>query len=160
MKKTLMATLAVPAAVVVLGIVGAGPIGAQTTIPQQEVAVLTVTKTVVGTAPTGTEFTLHLTCTGRIVDGKPATNVTDYDEDMTFGATGGSKDFEFTDQSDCVVTETDDGGADSSTGPVDVAIDQPVDYAAEITNTFDPAITTTTAAAAAAAVAATAAFTG
>ena len=58
------------------------------------------------------------------------------------------------------LTETDDGGADSSSGPVEVAIEDPIAYEAEIVNTFVAAETTTTAAAAAEAVEAVAAFTG
>ena len=41
------------------------------------------------------------------------------------------------------VTEVDDGGALSSSGPVSVSITQPIAYSAEIVNTF--ATTTTTA---------------
>ena len=165
MKKTLAMKLAVPAAIAVLGVLGASPIGAQTdTTISQEVATLTVTKTVVGTAPTDAQFTLHLSCTAgdQILDGEghlSAVPTTEYDQDITFGSTGGSEQFLFDGPSLCEVTETDDGGADSSTGPVEVAIENPIEYSAEITNTFDPGTTTSTAAAAAA-VQATAAFTG
>ena len=159
MKNTLWMKVAAPAAVVTLGLLGAAPVAAQTTVPPSEVAVLTVTKTVDGTAPADAEFTLHITCAAS-EDGEAVTQATDYDQDITFGSTGGSQDFEFTGPSLCEVTEVDDGGADSSTGPVDVDITQPIAYSAEIVNTFDPAVTTTTAAAAAAAVEATAAFTG
>ncbi len=160
MKNTLWMKVAAPAAVVTLGLLGATPVAAQTTVPPSEVAVLTVTKTVAGTAPTDAEFTLHLTCTPEELDGAAQTNVAAYDEDITFGSTGGSEDFTFTSASLCEVTEVDDGGADSSTGPVNVDILEPIAYSAEITNTFDPATTSTTAAAAAEAVEATAAFTG
>lgn len=159
MKNTLWMKVAAPAAVVALGLLGAVPASAQTTVPPSEVAVLTVTKTVVGTAPADAEFTLHLTCTPAEIDGEAETKVNAYDEDITFGPTGGSEDFEFTSQSVCELTEVDDGGADSSTGPVNVDILEPIAYDAEIVNTFDP-MTTSTTAAAAAAVEATAAFTG
>ena len=65
----------------------------------------------------------------------------------------------FSGPSDCTVTETDDGGANANSGPVDVAILAPISYDAEIINTFDPTPTTAPAAEAAA-VAATPAFTG
>ena len=161
MRTTLAMKLAVPAAIAVLGVLGASPIGAQSppTTVQQEVANLTVTKTVVGTAPSTAQFTLHITCSGSSITVE--SQVTDYDEDMTFGPTGGSKLFVFTGPSLCTITETDDGGANSSSGPVQVSIESPIDYSAEITNTFDPVVTPTTApAAAAAAVQTTATFTG
>jgi hypothetical protein len=158
MKKTLAIKFAVPVAVAIMGVLGASPIGAQTatTEPAEEVAVLTVTKTVDGTAPTDAEFTLHITCNSED-DLEVETRAVDYDEDITFGSTGGSEDFAFTGPSECEVTEVDDGGALSSSGPVSVSITQPIAYSAEIVNTF---ATTTTTAAAAAAVEATAAFTG
>ena len=70
MKKTLAIKFAVPVAVAIIGVLGASPIGAQTatTEPAEEVAVLTVTKTVDGTAPTDAEFTLHITCTATRID--------------------------------------------------------------------------------------------
>ncbi|MGZ4693704.1 MAG: hypothetical protein ACXWA3_08750 [Acidimicrobiales bacterium] len=162
MKNALALKVAVPVAVVALGLLGAAPISAQTTVPPSEEAVLTVTKSVVGTAPTDAQFTLHITCNSNSnTDSEPETQAVDYDEDMTFGSTGGSKDFVFFGPSQCEVTETDSGGADSSTGPVQVAVESPIAYSAEIVNTFDPAVTTTTAPAAPApAVEATAAFTG
>ena len=73
----------------------------------------------------------------------------------------------FTGLSQCTVTETDNGGADSSTGPVNVDIVRPITYDATIVNTFAATPTTPTSAtpttaapAAAAAVTATPAFTG
>ena len=87
-----------------------------------------------------------------------------FDEDITFGPTGGSEDFEFFNSAVCTITEIDDGGADTSTGPVEVLIDEPTFFDAEIVNTFDvaPATTTETTAPApaAAAVVAAPAFTG
>ena len=126
-------------------------------------ATLTVTKAVVGTPPAGTSFTLHILC-GSIESapsGALGSTATAYDEDIPFGAAGGSKDYVFTGPSSCTITETDAGGATSSTGPVTVAILAPTDYSATITNTFVAPVTTTTApAAAAAAVQAAPAFTG
>jgi hypothetical protein len=159
MKQTMATKFAVPVAVLALGLLGAAPVGAQTTtVP--EVATLTVTKTVVGTPPAGTTFTLHISCAGdsEQVEGMSGQAV-DYDQDIPFTAAGGSVDFVFTGPSACEITETDDGGATSSSGSVEVAILEPIDYAAEITNTFaDPA--TTAPAAEAAAVEAAPAFTG
>ena len=143
-----------------------------------ETATLTVTKTVVGTAPADAEFVINVFCEsdrggGEVIvdelvplgDGPAVV----YDEDITFGPTGGSEDFTFFDAAICTITEIDDGGADSSTGPVEVFISDPELFAAEIVNTFDdapattlPGETTTTMAPAAAAAAVTAAptFTG
>jgi hypothetical protein len=154
-----------------IGVLGAVPAGAQTTVPTQ-LDTLTVTKTVVGRPPAGTTFVLHINCIGQAVQMQPGKQqglhgqggaIPVFDEDITFGASGGSKDYVFNNPAQCVVTETNDGGADSSTGPVTVDIAEPTHYSAVITNTFDPAATTTTApapAAAAAAVQATPAFTG
>lgn len=161
MKNALALKVAVPVAVAALALLGAAPISAQTTVPPSEGAVLTVTKTVVGTAPTDAQFVLHITCNSSTLNSGPQTQAVDYDEDITFGPTGGSKEFEFFGPSLCEITETADGGADSSTGPVEVAIESPILYSAEIVNTFDPAVsTTTTPAAPAPAVQAVAAFTG
>jgi len=164
MNKMLGIKAAVATAALGLGLFAAVPAGAQTdTTIGGEVAVLTVTKTVDGTAPADTSFTLHITCTGRdtgpTIVGKLGGQATDYDEDIVFGATGGSHDYVFSGPSDCTVTETDDGGADASSGPVDVAILAPTSYDAEIINTFDP-VPTTAPPAQEAAVEAAPAFTG
>lgn len=59
------------------------------------------------------------------------------------------------------MTEVDDGGADSSTGPIVVVIDSDARLTAEIVNTFDPDPTRTAAPIPAAeAVVAVPAFTG
>jgi hypothetical protein len=160
MKNALALKVAVPVAVTALALLSAAPIGAQTIPPQEEVATLTITKTVVGTAPADAQFTLHLSCSG--VDDDVERQATDYDEDIVFGATGGSQDFTFTGPSECEVTEVDDGGATSSSGAVQVAIENPISYEAEIVNTFvdGESTTSSTAAPAAEAVEATASFTG
>jgi len=166
MTSKLLSRLAVAAAAIALavGLLGAAPSGAQTatTLPA-EVATLTVTKAVVGTPPAGTTFTLHILCapTDSARQGGLGSTATAYDEDIPFGAAGGSKDYIFTGPSRCTITETNAGGATSSTGPVTVAILGPTNYSATITNTFvAPATTTTAPAAAAAAVQAAPAFTG
>src|SRR5690348_14712465 len=104
MKKTLAMKLAVPAAVAVLGVLGASPIGAQSppTTTTDEVAVLTVTKTVVGAAPADASFTLHISCSGLDQE-DVQTQVTDYDQDINFGSTGGNQEFVFTGPSHCEV---------------------------------------------------------
>ena len=161
MKTTMIQRFAAPATVLALGLLGAAPVAAQTTtIP--ELATLTVTKTVVGTPPPGTTFMLHLTCVGIERPSAVDSNIPQavaYDEDIEFGPAGGSKDFEFTGGSSCDVTETDDGGATSNSGPVNVVIDSPTEFNAEITNTF-VAATTAAPPAAVAAVAAAPTFTG
>jgi hypothetical protein len=164
MTKTLVSRFAVATAALGLGLglLGAAPSGAQTTTVPNEVATLTVTKAVVGTAPAGTTFTLHILCNSTVqsLAGSLQGQAVDYDEDIPFGATGGSQDFVFGGPSSCTITETADGGADSSTGPVTVDITDPIQFNATITNTFNAVATTTTEAPAAAAVQATPAFTG
>jgi hypothetical protein len=160
MNNTLWMKVAAPAAVVTLGLLGAAPVAAQTTVPPSETAVLTVTKTVDGTAPADAEFVLHIRCLSDQDEEGAAPRAVDYDEDITFGSTGGSEEFEFFDVSSCEITEVDDGGADSNSGPVSIDILEPIAYSAEIINTFDPAVSTTSTAAPAPAVEATAAFTG
>jgi hypothetical protein len=162
MNKTLATKIALPAAVLALGLVGAAPVAAQTTTIPSELATLTVTKTVFGTPPAGTTFVLHLTCVSSPLNAgnvSKSAQLADYDEDMTFGAAGGSKNFTFNRESTCDVTETDDGGATSSSGPVHVVINNPTQFNATITNTFVEA-TTTAPPAAWAAVEAKPAFTG
>jgi len=165
MNLSLTTKLSVALAAVGLGLLGAVPAGAQTTSTVPETATLTVTKTVVGDPPAGTTFTLHITCTdanegaGSLGGDNILPVGTVYDEDIPFGISGGSKDFVFLGPSQCDVTETDDGGALSNSGPVSVDILDPILYQAEITNTF-AAVTTTAPPAAAAAVQATPAFTG
>ena len=162
----LVTKISVVAAAVGMSVLAAAPAGAvsvDTTMPR-EAATLTVTKTVVGTPPTGTTFVLHIRCVDGPRSMKRATPqggaVPLYDEDVNFGAKGGSRDFTFGQAASCVVTETDDGGANSKSGPVTVEILKPTTYSAVITNTFDPIVTTTTPAKAAAAVQAAPAFTG
>lgn len=131
----------------------AGPSGAG----ERETATLTVTKTVVGTAPADAEFVIHVYCEREPIGpidtipievvpvafgpaGVPPTVV--YDEEITFGPTGGDENFVFTSAAVCTITEVEDGGATSSTGPVTVNIDEPTLFDAEIVNTFAAAPTT------------------
>ena len=170
-------SIAVVAFAVVL--VGSALIASPAGAGEGETATLTVTKTVVGTAPADAEFVINVFCeSDRIPDtipdgggiielNAPQGSPIIYDEDITFGPTGGSEDFIFFNSAVCTITEIDDGGADSSSGPVEVFIDEPSVFDAEIVNTFDaapvttvPGETTTTMAPAAAAVTAAPTFTG
>jgi hypothetical protein len=161
----LVTKISVVAAAVGMSLLAAAPAGAVSvgTIPTQ-VATLTVTKTVVGTPPANTTFVLHLRCVPSmppVADVSPLGGAAPvYDEDVNFGAAGGSQDFPFHNPAVCTLTETNDGGANSSTGPVTVDIIHPTLYHAAITNTFDPIVTTTTPAKAAPAVETAPAFTG
>jgi hypothetical protein len=162
----LVTKISVVAAAVGMSLLAAAPAGAEnvgTTIPLR-VATLTVTKTVVGTPPANTTFVLHLRCVTSL---PPVTDLSPlggdppvYDEDIDFGAVGGSKDFTFAARAHCSITETKDGGASSSSGPVSIDITGPSRFSAVITNTFDPIVTTTTLAKAAPAVETAPAFTG
>jgi hypothetical protein len=155
------------------GLVLAGPAGAG----DLATATLTVNKVVVGTAPTDAEFTINVYCESE--EETPDTTLdlelelrgfapsgieeVVYDEDITFGADGGSEDFTFFGPAVCEITEIDDGGASSSTGPVTVFIEDPTEYEATITNTFvspDTLVPTTSTTRAAVAAVATPRFTG
>lgn len=99
---------------------------------------LTVEKVVEGDAPDGAAFAIEADC-----DGGDA-----FSEELEFGAEGGSAEVFVYVSSVCEVTETDDGGADSSEvegGTADFEAD-PIDLTATVTNTFDatPDTTTTT----------------
>jgi len=121
MKLSVLTKISIGAAIVGIGVLSAMPAGAQTetTLPA-ETATLTVTKAVVGTPPPGTTFTLHILCTGpsdtpgTVIQGASglatAKDVTVYDEDIPFGADGGSVDFTFFNVARCAITETNDGG--------------------------------------------------
>jgi hypothetical protein len=143
-------------------------IGALTALPVASGvnATLTVTKTVEGTPPADAEFVINVLCVE--VD---AMNGAVVDEDITFGADGGSEEFAFPAGGlQCEITEIDDGGADEVSGEGQVAIEQTISYEAEIVNTFTDDRSTTvvptteapaaTAAAAAGAVRAAPSFTG
>jgi hypothetical protein len=175
--------MAVGIVVVAVAAMGAAPSAAQTTsttlppdtLPPPPIisATLTVTKAVVGVAPPDATFVLHVFCPGiepnpsaaPSTDGplRPATPVLWYDEDLTFGATGGSTVLPFPAfiGATCTVTETQNGGAISTSPPVQLAIGAG-SYTATITNTFGPSpdTTTTTPAASATAVNASPVLTG
>ncbi len=145
--KRILATGIVGIVLVGGSVVFAGPASAG-----REMATLTVVKTVDGTAPADAEFVINVFCEDELPNGTvPIDEVIRiqgdgvvYDEDITFGPTGGDEDFDFFGPARCTITEIDDGGADSSTGPVDVFLEDPTSYEAEIVNTFDPEPTTTT----------------
>lgn len=123
---------------------GVVPAGAQ-----GETATLTVTKAVVGPVPSDAHFVIHVLCTDArptetpiSVVNVPAAARVVYDEDVTFGPSGGSKDFTFLRAADCTVTETNNGGATSTTGGGGIGITRPTTYQSVITNTFVATATT------------------
>ncbi len=122
---TSVAVALVASTFLVVGSVGAGV----------EEATLTVTKTVVGTPPPGATFLVNVSC--EVLEAEPI------DEDIEFGPSGGSTVMGIPGPALCTVTEVDNGGADSSTGPIEVLIDAPTNFDAEIVNTFDPEPTPT-----------------
>jgi hypothetical protein len=96
---------------------------------------LVVTKTVVGDAPADADFTVHVACDDDSVN-----------EDVHFGATGGTKTYsDLVAGINCTVEETDSAGASSvAYSPVDVStngieIVAETDNNVTVTNTFDPA---------------------
>ncbi len=130
MKKLFIGT-SIAVALVASSFLAVGSVGAGV-----DTATLTVTKTVVGTPPPGATFVVNVYC--EFEEGDPETM------DIEFGPSGGSEDVLFSDEALCTVTEVDNGGADSSTGPIEVLIDAPTSFEAEIVNTFDPEPTPTT----------------
>ena len=94
---------------------------------------LTVEKVVDGTAPAGTTFAIEADCFSE--SGDPY----DFTEDLEFPAEGGSQAVILYGGAVCTTSETDDGGADSSTvdtpetdfGPA------PVDLTSTVTNVFE-----------------------
>ena len=63
--------------------------------------------------------------------------LSDYDVDLAFGATGGTKYVYFDEASECLITEPADGGATSTTiAPAEIINDAPKAYASTVTNTF------------------------
>ncbi len=106
---------------------------------------LDVTKVVEGDAPEGTEFVIRVAC-----EGSDADDVGPYD--LAFDTDGGTNRVWFSDTHECELTETDDGGAESTTivsedcalGPQEVAgngaesvvIVEPVRCDATVTNVF------------------------
>jgi hypothetical protein len=155
--------------------VGAGLVAVAPPVSAGEgTATLTVIKTVEGTPPADAEFVLNVFCVNVDTEGtEPVDELTPaglqeivYDEDITFGPDGGEEDFVFTRPAECTITETEDGGADEViNGEIEIAIEDPTLYDAEITNVFSEVVTTTTTAAptttaVAAAAAATPRFTG
>ena len=172
--------LAVVALSALIGIVSTTPASAG-----DGPAELEVTKVVEGTAPADAEFVIRVDCvraqvptSATALPGTPAadrgpappSDNPPFVVDLTYGAEGGTQSVAVGERAECTITEIDNGGADSNTGPVQVSIEDPISYPASITNTFDPEPTTTTeaptttaaptTAAAAAAVAQAPTFTG
>ena len=145
--------LAVVALSALIGIVSTTPVSAG------GAADLEVTKVVEGTAPADAEFIIRVDCaraqvptSSTAVPGAPAadrgpappSDNPPFVVDLTFGAEGGTQTVLVGEQAECTITEIDNGGADSNTGPVQVSVDELISYPASITNTFDPEPTTTT----------------
>jgi hypothetical protein len=101
----------------VLGITALVGVGAFATLTagaqETGVAPLTVSKVVVGTIPAGTTFTVTVDCEGNIFgpDGNQATIVFDAQGNVV----SGDATTVFGDPGDCTVTETQNGGAESTT---------------------------------------------
>jgi hypothetical protein len=157
--------------VVVAALVASGVAVLASPASAGESATLTVIKTVEGPVPDDAEFVINVLCVYEEINGTivvPAGIDVVYDEDITFGPEGGEEEFEFFDPAVCTITETDDGGAEEVINrEIEVAIEEPTLYDAEITNIFADVVTTTTATtaaptttAAAAAATATPRFTG
>ncbi|MGK2949082.1 MAG: DUF5979 domain-containing protein [Acidimicrobiales bacterium] len=96
---------------------------------------LTIDKVVEGTAPAGTTFTVEALCDDSEGEGDEGGAFT---EERTFEASGGSAAVVLYSGAVCTVTETDDGGATSSTitdGTSDF-LPAPVDLTSTVTNVF------------------------
>lgn len=110
--------------------------------------VIEVTKTVEGPVPDTAEFVIEVDCdppaqplevsvSGEILD-PPFT------QDLVFGPEGGTQSLTLGSPASCTVTETDNGGAASNTGPQDVEVESTTTYPVEVVNTFEEPTTTTT----------------
>jgi hypothetical protein len=99
---------------------------------------LTVTKVVEGDAPDDATFVIEVECEGADA----------FTEELELGAEGGVAEvYSYVGPTTCEVTETDDGGAESTEIEGGTAeFDEPIDLAATVTNTFadTPPTTTTT----------------
>jgi hypothetical protein len=93
---------------------------------------LTIDKVVKGTPPAGTTFTVEAVCDPGVEEAEPLT------EERTFASAGGSATVILYDGAVCTVTETDDGGATSSTitdGTTNF-LAEPLDLTTTVTNVF------------------------
>ena len=129
MKRAVLVTTAVSAIALAVAISPAGAGVPPTTTPQ--IATLTITKVVQGTAPADAEFTIVADCEAS------------GEHELTFGAEGGEQEIVFSSADVCDITEPGDGGASSTTGLGEIGIFSPTDYARSVINTFDPESATT-----------------
>ena len=100
-----------------------------------------VDKVVTGTAPAGTEFVIVVDCEGE--DEREGAGLTPdvvvaeaFDLTFTYGATGGREGFVVYEGQGCTVTETEDGGALSSTVSGDFEFPEPENVIVTVTNAF------------------------
>jgi hypothetical protein len=106
-RAAVVAALAASGSLVAAGSVGAGEVSGA--------APLTVVKTLTGTAPAGTTFTATIQCDGPIIDdGAEGTDVATVTFDEIGQPTSADTVY-FRGPGGCVVTETADGGAESTT---------------------------------------------
>jgi hypothetical protein len=107
---------------------------------------LLIDKEVEGDVPAGTTFTVEVACEEG--EGVAVADVGPQDEhdgqtavyERQFGADGGSDVVYFYGPADCIITETEDGGAEStSIEPDEVEISDPEDFSTVVTNTFPEA---------------------
>ncbi len=114
-------------------------------------ATVNVTKQVQGPDPANTTFTVHVDCAftpdgaGSGAQGFAGSSAsvhsngvpTDVTGDLQYGSSGGTSPFYLFDPATCTLTETNTGGAQSTSitpNPVDVV--NPIVYSATVTNTF------------------------
>jgi hypothetical protein len=127
-------------------------------VPRQQTAqvffaTVNVTKQVQGPDPASTTFTVHFDCkftpdgAGSSAQGflgssasVHSSTLADSIGDLQYGSTGGTSPFyDFVGPATCTLTETNTGGAQSTSitpNPVDVV--DPIVYSATVTNTFPP----------------------
>lgn len=127
----------------------------QTFPASREYAALDVTKVVEGDPAAGTTYTVRVDCSGSDAEAAAGDDTAPYD--LVFATAGGTDRVWFFDAHSCDVSETDDGGAESSSvestdclggegspaaaGPAStVEIDAPVICTAEFTNVFPEAV--------------------
>jgi hypothetical protein len=99
---------------------------------------LTVNKVVEGTAPAGTTFEIEVDCVAGLDGIAAGIDFGSFVEDLEYGAFGGVQDVILYSGAVCTTTETDDGGADSSSveGAEADFEESPIDLTATVTNVF------------------------
>ena len=107
----------------------------------REWASLAVTKTVVGPAPSSATFTVHVACESTLPDASATDLPDDFAADLHYTAVGGIH-YVYGDHAiKCTLSETNTGGATSTTiVPEVVREDSGGPYSATVTNTFAAAI--------------------